>query len=276
MPELPEVETIARDLRAQNLPGSRVEEAIILHPKIIRGGATPFARGLRGTTVASVGRHGKLLLIDLNCEPDGGLVLTVHLGMTGQLTLVPEGTPLASHTHAVFGLNDGRQLRFRDIRRFGRLALLGGREAQEVLKRDLGPDALEIGEEDLASLLRSRRVGIKTLLLNQRLLAGVGNIYANEILFAARINPWRAAGGLSGEEVHRLHHALKTVLSAAIEGRGSTISDYADVSGRAGNFQTRHQVYRKERCPSCGGPILRVAGGGRPTFYCPACQPAIF
>lgn len=267
MPELPEVQTIACDLRAEGLPGTRIERVRLLQPLVVRGAASSFRRRLRGSTIASVGRHGKLLLLGLG----GGLTLTIHLKMTGQLSLVPQGEPTPKHTHAVFELEGGRELRFRDVRRFGYLALVDAEGLEEALSA-LGPDALAVSLPRFREILGRHRGRLKPLLMDQRVLAGVGNIYANEMLFAAGINPWRSAESLDQAEVRRLHGAMGRVLREAIRCRGSSISDFVDTQGRVGRFQERHRVYRKEICPRCGGPIVKEMRG-RSTFWCPACQP---
>jgi len=271
MPELPEVETIACDLRERGLPGQVIERAVIRQPLVIRHpGAAAFAREVAGCGVEGVARHGKLLLIGLS----NGATITVHLKMTGQLTLARRDEPVPVHTHAVFELGGERDLRFRDVRRFGYAALLDEAELRQALS-SLGPDALAISEADFAQRLRSRRALLKSLLTQQEFVAGLGNIYANEMLFDAGINPWRRADRLSEEEAARLHASMRRVLEAAITCRGSSISDYIDTAGRAGSFQERHRVYRKEVCPRCRGKVVREVRGGRSAFYCPRCQPAV-
>jgi formamidopyrimidine-DNA glycosylase len=268
VPELPEVETIAWDLRTRGLPGMSIEGVQIHQPLVIRGAASSFRRHLAGRRIESVGRHGKLLIIGLS----GGLSLIVHLKMTGQLFLVPRSQPTLKHTHVVLELSGGKQLRYRDVRRFGYLALLEAKNLEQALS-SLGPDALAVGEAELGRLLHSRRARIKPLLTDQAVLAGLGNIYANEMLFEARINPWRLSNSLSAAEARRLFRAMRRVLKAAIDCRGSSTSDFVDAGGRAGSFQDRHRVYRRQQCPRCGRQLVRELKGGRPAFYCPHCQP---
>lgn len=267
MPELPEVETIACDLRAWGLPGRQIERVRLLRPNVVRGSAAAFRRTLKGRRFSDVDRHGKLLLLGL----DGAGHVIVHLKMTGQLSIAARGEPVARHTHAVFELEGGSELRFRDVRRFGYLALVDDEGLRAALSV-LGPDALEITWPEFRAAL-GRRASLKPLLMDQRRLAGVGNIYANEALFAARLNPGRLGASLSPAEARRLHRAMGRVLREAISCRGSSISDFVDARGRVGRFQERHRVYRKERCPRCQGELARQSWGGRSTFWCPACQP---
>ncbi len=273
MPELPEVETIACDLRARGLPGSRVEGVRIYRPLVVRSGAEELARRLPGRRVESVGRHGKLLIVNLDRGLGGGASLIVHLKMTGQVILTPAAEPLLKHTHVVIELEGGRELRFRDVRRFGYLSLVDEAGLEAALS-SLGPDVLAVSEEGFAALLSARRSLLKPLLTDQTALAGLGNIYSNEMLFAARLNPWRRSSEVSRAEARRLYRAMVRVLRGAIRCRGSSTSDFVDTAGRAGEFQRRHRVYRKPVCPRCQGKIVREVRGGRSAFWCPKCQPA--
>lgn len=259
MPELPEVETIARTL-APRITGRRLLEARFLSPLVLGAGPAELRRRILGRTIAAVRRRGKFLLLDL-----GGEALSIHLGMTGRLLW--EGTP-GPHTRAVFMLDGGRLL-YDDVRQFGRIEL-AGRVAR------LGPDALSISEEEFAARLRTRRGRIKPLLLNQALLSGLGNIYADEVLFRARIHPCANAARLSRARVRRLHATIGEVLASAIASGGSSISDYVDGEGRPGTFQFQHLVYGKagQPCAVCGAPIRRVVVAQRGTHYCPKCQRA--
>jgi formamidopyrimidine-DNA glycosylase len=279
MPELPEVETVVRGLRAQ-LAGRRI--------LAVRLGKTDFIddpaaleRDLPGARIESVTRYGKFLLLRLtsgNSAPGGARrhsCLVVHLGMTGQLTPRRAEEPVARHTHAFFGLDDGRELRYTDIRRFGRLALVPEAALEELLGR-LGVDPLEATEEDFRQRLAGRRAMIKALLLDQHVLRGIGNIYADEILWRARIHPARHAARLAADQVTLLYRAIRDVLSAAIHLRGSSVSNYLDAAGRPGEYQRRHRVYRREGkpCWRCGERIRRVVVAGRSSYFCPRCQPA--
>lgn len=275
MPELPEVETLARGLRA-SLPGRSI--------MAVRLGKTDFiddpvalARDLPGTRIESVARYGKFILMRL--APGNGVgaryCLVIHLGMTGQLTPRRAEEPLLRHTHALFLLDDGRELRYTDIRRFGRLALVPETQLESFLDQ-LGLDALEVTEEEFRRRLAGRRAMIKALLLDQRVFRGMGNIYADESLWRARIHPARHGAKLTNEQVARLHRAVHSVLSAAIRLRGSSVSNYVDAEGRPGEYQQRHRVYRRggKACSRCREKIRRVVVAGRSSYFCPRCQPA--
>jgi formamidopyrimidine-DNA glycosylase len=264
VPELPEVETVVRTV-APHLVGGRILRARFDSPLVLRGDAARTAARLRGRRVESVGRHGKFIVVELS----GGLTLTIHLGMTGALLWNADA---GRHARAVFELDRGRLI-YDDPRQFGRIEL--GAALPERAAR-LGPDALAIGAEEFAARLAARRGRIKPLLLNQAFLRGLGNIYADESLFAARIHPLAQAARLSAARSHRLHGAILRVLRAALEAGGSSVSDYVDADGRAGSFQVRHCVYGREGepCVRCGAPIRRIVVGQRGTHYCPRCQRA--
>lgn len=281
MPELPEVETIARGVDAR-VRGDVIAEAWFgRHREPMKTPAARQAAGLEGRAILAVHRTGKHIVVDLG--PAGGGALNrgggcieaqwiVHLGMTGRLLVtVPEGE-VAPHTHARLTLNSGRELRFVDPRRFGRLEFRELRLKEGFLAP--GADPLRIGEAEFAALLRGRKLAIKAALLNQTLLAGVGNIYADESLFRAGIRPRRSAGRLTSVERKRLRVALREVLRQAIRLGGSSVSDYVDASGVKGFFQLEHRVYRRtgEPCRECGTAIRRVVVAGRSTHYCPLCQ----
>ena len=258
MPELPEVETVVRSL-APHLAGRRILSASFTSRFVTPGDRKKLAARVAGRTILKVERRGKFILITL----DQG-VLVVHLGMTGKLLL--DGAP-AQHTYGVFDLDQG-VLHYEDPRQFGRI------EWSPKRIENLGPEPLEIGVEEFSERLRARKSRIKPLLLNQQFLAGVGNIYADEALFAAEIHPLAIASRLSKPRAARLHQAIREVLTLAIEHRGSSISDYVDAAGERGNFQLLHNVYGREGqpCPRCGTPIKRIVVGGRGTHFCPKCQ----
>ncbi|HTZ75932.1 MAG TPA: bifunctional DNA-formamidopyrimidine glycosylase/DNA-(apurinic or apyrimidinic site) lyase [Candidatus Aquilonibacter sp.] len=275
MPELPEVETVVRGLRAV-LPGRRI--------MAVRLGKTDFIddpaaleRELPGKKITTVRRVGKFLLFDLE-SPDGATPessLLVHLGMTGQLMISAPEVPVPAHTHAFFGLDDGRELRYTDIRRFGRIAFLAN-GTQQVALGKLGIEPLEATEEQFVEKLRGRRARIKSVLLDQHVFRGIGNIYADESLWRAKIHPMQVAGNFSRKEVRALHRAVQSVLNEAIRLRGSSVSDYVDADGQRGLFQQRHRVYQREgkKCPRCGATIRRIIVGGRSSHFCPQCQRA--
>ncbi len=277
MPELPEVETYVRALEPL-LTGKTVLRAEVRWPRTIAApDAASFAALVRGRRFASFGRRGKYILLGL----DSGETLIVHLRMTGELRVHPPPTPDPSsaaasadkHTHVLFDLDTREQLRFRDTRKFGRIWLV---EDTASVVGKLGPEPLDedFAPQTLAQLLAGRKANIKALLLNQTLLAGVGNIYADESLFRARIDPRRAGGSLALVEIERLHLALRDVLLAGIEAQGSSVQNYAPPTGARGGFQEQFQVFRRsgEPCFSCGAPISRIVLGQRSTHFCPACQ----
>jgi formamidopyrimidine-DNA glycosylase len=285
MPELPEVETIANGVN-ERLRGDRIVEVwFSSHSQPFKTPPAQQASGLEGRTILEVHRVGKHIVCELGegestkkgaksagsaGKPTAQWI--VHLGMTGRLLVTtPEG-PVAPHTHARLTLASGRELRFVDPRRFGRL------EFRE-LSRDQafegpGSEPLTITQEDFAGLFRGRRLAIKAALLNQTLLHGVGNIYADESLFRAGIRPKRMAGRLKREELLRLHGAIQEVLRHAIELGGSSVSDYVDADGMRGFFQLEHKVYLRtgQPCLVCGTPIRRILLAGRGTHFCPVCQ----
>jgi formamidopyrimidine-DNA glycosylase len=261
VPELPEVETVVRSL-APRLPGRRIIDAKFSSKHVVRQNFSTLRKRVRNQLVKSVERHGKFIVLTL----DQG-VLVIHLGMTGKLLLDSEPGPYA---RAVFELDQGL-LVYDDVRHFGRIEW-----SQQLPERaaSLGPDALSISFEDFHKLLKTRRSAIKPLLLNQRFLRGMGNIYTDEALFEARIHPRAMAASLSKERASRLYRAMVDILTTAIQLKGSSISDYVDADGQRGSFQQQHQVYGRAGvpCPTCGTPIRRIVVGQRGTHYCPKCQ----
>ncbi len=279
MPELPEVETLAADLRP-HLVGRTLLEPDLRHPGIVRH-PEPwlFVEGVRGRRIEALTRRGKYLLLHLGMDADGGPgeVLVVHLGMTGQLRCVAGGTPEPDHLHAVLPLDDGRQLRYRDPRRFGRL-LFGGEEeliAERKLPR-LGPEPIDpaFTAADLYRRLHPRRAPLKALLLDQAVMAGIGNIYADESCFRARVRPDRPGSSLSRPAVGRLRQALEVTLGQAIANRGSSVDSYRDAWGEIGGQQERLQVYGRggNPCFACGRPLAATRLAGRTTVFCRRCQ----
>ncbi len=285
MPELPEVETIARQLR-QLVSGRTVADFRSSWLRLTEPvPAEHLAERLRGRRIEGVRRRGKLVVFDL----DDGDALVVSLRMTGQLLFGSASTaPDGPHVRGVIGFDDGTALRFADARKFGRMALVdradiaaeGGadrRVARAPLHSSLGREPLgrNFTRAWLAAFLRRRgRSAIKPLLLDQRGIAGIGNIYAIEALWRARIHPLRQGGSLGADEVVRLHEALRWVLRKGIRLGGASRRDYLDAEGRAGRMQREFQVYGRsgEPCPRCGRPIVRTVVGGRGTFHCPGCQ----
>jgi formamidopyrimidine-DNA glycosylase len=273
MPELPEVETIVADLRP-HLAGRTIVRCDLLFPTIVRHPEPEvFIDALTGTRIADMKRRGKYILIDVAND----LLLVVHLGMTGQLRLVDADKPLEKHTHAVFALDDGRQLRYRDPRRFGRLLL--GTEVDLLASKKLprlGPEPIDPAfvADDLYRRLRKRRTALKAFLLNQEALAGVGNIYADESLHRARLRPDRLAGSLSRKSAQRLHESLRDSLLVAIANRGSSVDTYRDAWGEIGGQQEKLLVYGRagEPCFTCGRPLALIRIAGRSTVFCRRCQ----
>jgi formamidopyrimidine-DNA glycosylase len=298
MPELPEVETIARGVE-ERLRGDCILEAwFASYPKLFKTPPARQAEGLEGRAILAVHRTGKHIVCELG--PAGGIVQSppsrknkhaarvghpsadlednssaqwiVHLGMTGRLLVTTADAPIATHTHARLSLTSGRELRFVDPRRFGRLDF-----------RDLsrgpafsaaGADPLTVTEAEFAQIFRARRLTIKAALLNQKLLSGVGNIYADESLFRAGIRPRRLCTRLTRAELEALRLALRQVLEHAIQLGGSSVSDYVDADGVRGLFQLEHCVYMRGGlpCRRCQTPIRRIELAGRGTHYCPKCQ----
>jgi formamidopyrimidine-DNA glycosylase len=277
MPELPEVETVAADLRPE-LVGRTIVACDLRFPAIVRyPDPSLFARLVVGRRIEAMTRRGKYILHHLDGSPDAEQMLVVHLGMTGQWRCVEPGTAEPDHLHAVFELDDGRLLRYRDPRRFGRLLL--GTEQELIGARALprlGPEPVDpsFTAADLYRRLHLRRAPVKALLLDQAVVAGVGNIYADEACFRARLRPDRPANTLSRRAVARLREALDESLRQAISNRGSTVATYRDAWGEAGREQERLQVYGRagEPCFRCGRPLSLVRLAGRSTVYCRRCQ----
>src|SRR5271154_6673247 len=274
MPELPEVETVVRGLRAV-LPGRRILTVRLGKTDFIEDPAA-LERDLPGRRVQSVRRHGKFLVVELEPTRDSGqnFSLLIHLGMTGQIVISPAEAPVAPHTHVFFALDDGREFRYTDIRRFGKMRLLSG-GTQETALGKLGLDPLEATQAEFLAQLRGRRARVKALLLDQRVLRGMGNIYTDESLWRARIHPKRLGANLKDVELRRLHRAVRGVLEEAIRMRGSSVSDYVDSEGQRGTFQQQHKVYQRKgkKCFRGDGVIRRAIVAGRSSYFCPSCQP---
>ena len=269
MPELPEVEPIRGDLE-KALVGRRIAGFATTWPRAVeRPDAAAIGRLIPGQTITRVDRRGKYLLLALS----GGLWLVCHLRMTGRLLIRARSDPEDRHVHTRFALDGDGELRFSDARKFGRLWLVA--DPQEVVG-SLGPEPFDpaLDAALLAGRLAGRRGPIKPLLLDQRVLAGVGNIYADESLFAARLLPTRSAASLSGEEVQALLEGLRLKLALGLQHRGTTMGDYLDAHGNPGAMRHHLAVYRREEqpCLECATPIRRIKLAGRSSFFCPTCQ----
>jgi formamidopyrimidine-DNA glycosylase len=272
VPELPEVETVVRDLRLL-VVGRRITAVQVSKLALRKPWSAAWRPRLVGCRVCAVRRRGKWIVLDLDRE----LHLVVHLGMTGQLTVVPARDRRADHTHLVLDLAPGRrQLRFRDIRRFGSATLFGADgELEEFFhKNGLGPEPFDLDAKYWRDRLAATSRCLKAVLLDQRVAAGVGNIYADESLFEARLHPARLANTLTPAEAARLRRAVVKVLTRAIDKRGSSIRDYVGGSGLRGGYQDEFLVYGRtaEPCPRCGGPIEQTRLAGRSTHFCRRCQ----
>ncbi len=273
MPELPEVETIARGVN-ERLRGDRIKDAWFSEkPEPFKSSPQGMATELPGRRIERVHRVGKHIVFDLARGKSPGVQWIVHLGMSGRLLVADAETPVPRHTHGILHLASGRELRFVDPRRFGRMELLGSNLKTGPFS-GTGQEPLQISPDQFAALFRPRRTSIKAALLNQKLLHGVGNIYADESLFRAGIRPRRMARHLKRAELDRLHASLQCVLREAISLGGSSVSDYVDAAGGAGFFQLKHRVYLRtgQPCLECGTPIRRMVLAGRGTHYCPRCQ----
>lgn len=261
MPELPEVETVVRTLRPA-LVGRRILNAEFGKSLVLIGSAAKTSAALAGRRVESIARHGKFISIRLDVG-----YLVVHLGMTGKLLFSAE---LTKHTHAIFTLDRGVLL-YDDPRQFGRIEYGDELPARVAA---LGPEPLEVSLDEFTQRVKARRSPIKAVLLNQAVVRGVGNIYADEALFRAGVHPKRLAASLSKDRVARVYAAMREVLAEAIESRGSSVSDYVDADGNRGSFQDAHRVYQRtgEPCVTCGKPICRILVAQRSTHFCAHCQ----
>ena len=294
MPELPEVETIRRDL-AGTIVGRKITSVNILSPKTASHPAAFFIKALVGRRLAEIGRRGKLLILVLSPSRSGIDYLLIHLKMTGQLIYQDRKNKIAGghslsgpaaisavealpnrHTRVIIGLTASGRLFFNDLRRFGYLKLATKAELEKILENNYGPEPLspEFSLPFLAARLKGKTTKIKAFLLDQKIIAGLGNIYVDEALWAARVRPERRTGSLKAAEIKKLWQAINNVIKLAIKKRGTTFNNYVDSRGQKGNFSRFLKVYgrRGEKCPNCGRPILKIKVAGRGTHYCPSCQ----
>jgi len=272
MPELPEVETVRRHLEPV-LVGGVIEHAIIHDSRLTRPhDPDVVAAALTGACVSSLERRGKYLIVRFHDER----VLLIHLRMTGSFRRAPSGAlPADPHRRAVLIMDNGSDVGYRDVRRFGTWELLQPAELRPYLADRLGPEPLTTFRgTDLAARLERRRAPIKVALLDQRVVAGLGNIYVDEALWRAQVHPLRPAGGLDPDELRRLHRSVRHVLRVGIERQGATLRDYADPNGASGSMQDEFHAYGRagEPCDRCRAPLERIVVGGRGTTFCPVCQ----
>jgi formamidopyrimidine-DNA glycosylase len=283
MPELPEVETIARGLQ-QKVAGDVIESVWLgSKPQTMKSRPAEIAATLEHARIAQVRRMGKHIVFDLERNgvpvaaktrrrikaPGPRAQWIVHLGMTGRMLVCEPSAELAKHTHAIVTLASGRELRFVDPRRFGRLSVASQGDFEAG-----GSEPLEVEKDRFVTLFRGRKTPIKSALLNQKLLRGVGNIYADESLFRAGLRPRRRVSTITRAQLEKLYESVQEVLKEAIARGGSSISNYVDADGEEGFFQLQHRVYGREGdpCLVCKTPIKRVVIAGRSSHYCPKCQ----
>lgn len=276
MPELPEVEVIRRDLE-RDAVGRRIKDVVVKLPRIIRRhrNRKDFADGLVGAKITRVDRRGKYLLVHL----DNGNVLVMHLGMSGRIARATGRRAVEKHTHAILRLQSGGELRFIDMRQFGELfvapgdGLEGVKELQHIA---IDPLADSFTWQLFSDIVTSRKMKLKTLLMDQKFISGIGNIYSDEILWAAGLRHDRGSDSLTSQEVRRLYRAMQEVLQEGIRHGGVTLEDqtYRNLYGKTGEFQQHLKVYAQEGkpCRRCRTPIIRERWGNRSTFYCPQCQ----
>jgi len=275
MPELPEVETIARELR-RAVGGKRIAAVRLSGLSLRRPIPRELPVQLRGRTIKRVHRRGKYIIVEMN----SGLFWLIHLGMSGRILFFSRRTPGTDHTHATFRFSDGSELHYKDPRRFGLLV------TYEVARPNQIPEISNLGKDPMSSTfnrswlyprLQVSRQALKTFLLNQRKIAGIGNIYACESLFHASLHPERRCHSIGLLETGRLVRSIRTVLKSAIRHRGTSISDFQDVRGRSGGHQKHLYVYQREGegCRRCGALVIRLHQSCRSTFLCPGCQPAL-
>lgn len=267
MPELPEVETVVAGLKKTVL-GRTVQEVKILTPKIVKSDLRQLTSSLAGKKIEEISRRGKNILFSLSDKN----TLLAHLGMTGHMFYFTGKTQRDKHDVAVFRFKDSQgELHFHDTRKFGKLVLLtNGQQPNQKL----GPEPMQISLSEFVKLFLSRKRMLKPALLDQSFIAGIGNIYADESLFEAKIHPQRTTGQLTDEELKRLYQAIRKTLKKAIKTGGSSVNNYVDVEGNPGHFQIYHKVYGKgdKPCPRCGAKIKRILVGQRSTHFCPRCQ----
>jgi len=293
MPELPEVETIKNQL-AEKIIGKKIEKVKIFLPKMVKTPLNAFKRAILNSVINNIQRRAKLIIVDLSC----GYSLLIHLKMTGQLITRRKQKTANSkqqnkHTHLIFYLNDGNQLLFNDLRQFGYIKLLKTSEAEKLLEKEYGPEPLEnnFTIKAFKNILMRKPMGkrksfsknpsfrptgrkIKQFLMDQKNIAGIGNLYADEILFFAGVMPTRKISTLTGKEIEKILAGIKKILKEAIEYRGSSVDNYLDARGKTGKYHLRLKVYgrKSQPCKKCKAKIQKIKLAGRGTHFCPKCQ----
>jgi formamidopyrimidine-DNA glycosylase len=271
MPELPEVETIVRGLR-KTVIGNKIKNVKIIFPDIVKQNLRNFKRDVTKSEIVGVRRKGKFILIDLS----NGKTILSHLGMTGNFLFVNPSNPLNKHDHLILRFHENqKELRYNDQRKFGRIKSFSTSSEENISElKKLGPEPLNISSTEFIHLFKKRKSRIKSALLNQQIIAGLGNIYADESLFEARIRPAQRADKLSSQKLKRLHQAIQKILKKAIKAGGSSIENYYNVNGEFGSFQLQHKVYGREGlpCKRCKTKIKRIKISQRSSYFCPRCQ----
>lgn len=271
MPELPEVETVVRGLR-KTIIGNKIKNVKIIFPGIVKQDLKIFKKDVEKGEIIAVRRRGKFILIDLS----NGKTILAHLGMTGNFLLVKPSTPLNKHDHLIVKFHQNpKELRYNDQRKFGRIKSFSTIKTENVADlRRLGPEALDISSSEFINLFGKRKGRIKSALLNQQIITGLGNIYADESLFKAKIHPAQRIDQLNPQRLRKLHQAIQKILKKAIKAGGSSIENYLNVDGEIGNFQLQHKVYGREglSCKKCGSKIKRIKISQRSSYFCPKCQ----
>jgi formamidopyrimidine-DNA glycosylase len=271
MPELPEVETIVRGLQ-KAVVGKKIKDVNLIFPGIVKQDSKNFKQNVVKTKIIGVRRRGKFILFDLS----NGKTILAHLGMTGSFLFEKSSGPLKKHDHLVIKFyQTQKQLRYRDTRKFGKIKSFATCKEENIsaLKK-LGPESLNISSSDLVNLFKKRKGRIKSVLLNQQIIAGLGNIYADESLFEAKIHSERKADKLSPKKLRRLHKAIQKILKKAIRAGGSSIENYYNINGEIGSFQLQHKIYGREGlpCKRCKTKIKRTKISQRSSYFCPRCQ----
>jgi len=270
MPELPEVETIVRGLREIVL-GKKIKVIKIVPCRVLQNNPGYIKRSLTGEKIKGVKRRGKNIILQLS---SGDFVL-IHLGMSGHLFFLDKPTSMGKHDHIDLVFSDNSSLRYNDIRKFGKFELVKSCSPEKVEELlGLGPEPLDISKADFVKLLQKRKGKIKPALLNQKIIAGIGNIYADEALFEAKIHPEEKACDITSDRLIKLHRAVRKILKEAIIAGGSSVDDYLDLEGKEGVFQLQHKAYGRkgEPCPRCKAKIKRIVLNQRSSYFCPECQ----